>query len=89
VEDSTRETGEATRNAAITASTLMDRDLRIQHAMAGDVGNGSTTEVCEAAARPRNTSEILCQNSLPFIARGELRVEKRREQCTFNRKQKS
>jgi hypothetical protein len=27
------ETREATRNAAITASTLMNRNLRIQHAM--------------------------------------------------------
>jgi hypothetical protein len=43
VEDSARETGEATRNAAITASMLMNRDLRIQHAMAGNVGAGNTS----------------------------------------------
>lgn len=69
------ETREATRSAAITASTLMNLNLRIQHAMTEEMS------VCEAdAACPRSTPAISCQkHSLPFIVRRERRAMKNGE----------
>ena len=67
------ETREATRNAAITASTLMNRNLRIQHAMTGDVGHDQRREFARPALHARGARRrYLCQkHSLPFIARRE------------------
>ena len=75
------ETREATRNAAITASTPTNRDLRIQHAMTGDVGHDQRREFARPALHDRGARRrYLCQkHSLPFIARRERRAMKNDE----------
>ena len=60
------ETREATRNAAITASTPMNRDLRIQHAMTGDVGHDQRREFAGPALHAR-TPEISLSETFPAL----------------------